>query len=284
MRCPLSVAIVGWFLVGFGVIFSLVALVGGPLPPEVAEAVASGPRYGWPVDVLWRASSLDDVVAGGLALRRARQGRTLFLACGALACIVMGLPRGAQVQPLTAVVACILTTGCAVAAWLLFRGPARRWLGLAPTLRQHAAWSVRGVLGVAALVAAGTLLANCLFASLFAAANWFASGAVPTPDRLGLIGALSVLLAALGLALGPRRLAGRRLAVVVLRAALVAPIAGLWTGAFVLTPAVASVLPPDLSSGKFGYSVLAACPVLLVPLGLCVLRLRREPAGSAGPG
>ena len=284
MRCPISVSIVGWFLVGLGVIFSLVALLGGPLPPEVAAAAASGPRYGWPVDVLWRASSLGHVVAGGLVLRGARQGRTLFLACGALTCVVTGLPRGAQVQPLMAVVACILAAGFAMAAWLLFRAPARWWLGLAPTLRQHAVWSVRGVLSGTALVVGGALLAGCLFGSLFAAADWFASGAVPAPGRLGLIGALSALLAALGLALGPRRSAGRRLSVLVLCAALVTLIADLWVGVTVLTPAMASALPPDFSADKFGYALPATCPVLLVPLALCVLRLRREPAGSAGPG
>ena len=284
MRCPISVSIVGWFLVGFGVVVSLIALVGAPLPSEVSAAAASGPRYGWPVDVLWRASTLALVVAGGLVLRGARQGRTLFLACGASVCVVTGLPKGTQMQPLMAVVTCILTAGFVVAAWLLFRTPARRWLGLAPTLRRHAAWSVRGVLGGAALVAAGALLAVLLYSSLFAAADWFVSGAVPARDRLGLTGALSVLLTASGLALGPRRSAGRRLAVVVLCAALVAFIADLWGGAYVLTPAVASILPPDFSPEKLGYALLGTCPVLLVPLALCVLRLRREADGSAGPG
>lgn len=297
MRRPLALSAAGWFLVVSGVVpLLLLLLPAAPPSPQLAALAASLPPDGRVADALWWIDSVVTFAAGVLVLRGVRAGRTLYLAWDALLLVfhawTLASGSGAtqavalQAWPFAIAGAAIHVAIYLAIAFLLLRRPSRDWLALPPNQRSFPVWSVRGVLGTVLLVAGGFALYCWLMACLILVA--VATDQALKPVAILVLVFPSILVAvllSLGLAVAPGRHGTRRLALVGLCSGLFTLGVGVFIGGFLCSPLAGSLLPDVQIPPGFGRHLLLACPVLLVLLVPCALRLRRLlPADVTAPG
>ncbi len=297
MRRPLGLSAAGWYLVVSEVIpLLLLLLPAAPPSPQLAALAASLPPDGRFADALWWIDSVVTITAAVLVLRGVRAGRTLYLAWGALLLVhlawtLQGQTGATEVAALQAwpfaLAGALLHVAIYLAiAALLLRRPSRDWLALPPDQRSFPVWSVRGVLGTVLLVAAGFALYGWLLACLILVA--VAIGQALKPVAIVVLVVPTILVAVLlplGLAVAPGRHGTRRLALVGLCSGLFTLLVGVIVGSFLCSPVAASLVTGVQVPPGFGRHLLLACPVLLVLLVPCALRLRRPlPADVTVPG
>ncbi len=287
MRRPLALSAAGWFLLASQAVpLVMLALPATPPSPQVAAFVATLPPASRFDDAIWWIDTILTIAAAVLVLRGMRAGRTLYLAWGAVSLVPLAWslasPSGAtqdaasQSLPFAIAGALVHVAIYLAVAFLLFRRPSSDWLALPPGRRSFPVWSVRGVLGTVLLVAGGFTLYSWLLFCLIAVAVAINQRLTPAMLVLLIVWLVPVAaLLAIGLGVAPGRHGIRRLALVGLCSGLLTLLVGVLGGAFLCSPFAVSLLPTTQIPAGFGRHLLLACPVLLLLLVPCALRLRR---------